>query len=200
MDQNGGPGGTPFSLYLKAYNNIYSIVQINTLPTITTAVSVAIALVCGVAADRTGGFWILSVAVTLPVLVGMALLVAWDVGESGRLAGFFLTGFEGGKNFLLSSTSPTLATKIGIVLTLHCSNITVDNELGNRDHGWRRRGARSGYSQYECTRTSHCGWHAGRSVSSERRSELPRWFQKRTYNNPGAVFEHFPYLFLVQQG
>ncbi len=113
MDQNGGPGGTPFSLYLKANGNIYSVVQINTLPTITTAVSVVIALVCGVAADRTGGFWILSVAVTLPVLVGMALLVAWDVGERGRLAGFFLTGFEGGKHLLLSSLSSAQATKIG---------------------------------------------------------------------------------------
>lgn len=42
---------------------------------------------------------------TLPVLVGVSLLVAWDVGEKGRLAGFFLTGFEGGKTDPHSNTS-----------------------------------------------------------------------------------------------
>lgn len=96
MDQNVAPGSTPFSLYLKA-RGIYSVVRINTLPTITTAISIAAALACGVVADRTGRFWVPSLVVTLPVLVGAALLVAWDVGESGRLAGFILTGFEGGR-------------------------------------------------------------------------------------------------------
>ncbi|KAH8879920.1 MFS general substrate transporter [Thozetella sp. PMI_491] len=95
MDQNFAPGGQPFSLYLKANSNIYSIVQINTLPTITTAVSVVIAFTCGIVADKTGRFWLPSIVITLPVLAGVALLVAWDVGESGRLAGFILTGFEG---------------------------------------------------------------------------------------------------------
>lgn len=98
MDQNFIPGSQPFSLYLKAKDNIYSIVQINTLPTITTAISIVAAFVCGIIADKTSRFWIPSIAVTIPVLVGVALLVAWDVGESGRLAGFMLTGFEGGKS------------------------------------------------------------------------------------------------------
>ncbi|KAI1207759.1 putative pantothenate transporter [Annulohypoxylon truncatum] len=94
MDQNFLPGSTPFSLYLKAKSNIYSVVQVNTIPTIVTAVSIVVALFCGVIADRTGRFWTPAVVVTFPVLVGMILLVAWDVGESGRLAGFILTGFE----------------------------------------------------------------------------------------------------------
>lgn len=97
MDQNFLPGSQPFSLYLKAKSNIYSVVQINTIPTIVTAVSIVVALFSGVVADKTGRFWIPAIAVTFPVLVGMALLVAWDVGESGRLAGFILTGFEAGK-------------------------------------------------------------------------------------------------------
>ncbi|OTA99323.1 hypothetical protein M426DRAFT_68059 [Hypoxylon sp. CI-4A] len=95
MDQNVGPGGQAFSLYLKAKNSIYSVVQINTIPTIVTAVSIVSALTCGLVADKTGRFWLPAIIVTFPVLVGMILLVVWDVGESGRLAGFILTGFEG---------------------------------------------------------------------------------------------------------
>ena len=96
MDQNFLPGAQPFSLYLKAKSNIYSVVQINTIPTIVTAVSVVIAITSGIVADKTGHFWLPAYIITLPLIVGTALLVAWDVGESGRLAGFILTGFEGG--------------------------------------------------------------------------------------------------------
>ncbi|THY12917.1 putative allantoate permease [Aureobasidium pullulans] len=95
LDQNVAPGGQPFSLYLKAYPKIYSIVQVNTLPTITTAISIVAALTAGMFADKTGKFWLASSAATLPVIAGISLLVAWDVGEKGRLAGFFLTGFQG---------------------------------------------------------------------------------------------------------
>ena len=72
MDQNFAPYSTPFSLYL--------------------------AVLSGLFADKTGRFWIPVVAVTLPVLVGISLLVAWDVGKNGRLAAFMLTGFEGGQS------------------------------------------------------------------------------------------------------
>ncbi|THX58323.1 putative allantoate permease [Aureobasidium pullulans] len=95
LDQNIAPGGQPFSLYLKAYPKIYSIVQVNTLPTITTAISIDAALTAGIFADKTGKFWLASFAATLPVIAGTSLLVAWGVGEKGRLAGFFLTGFQG---------------------------------------------------------------------------------------------------------
>lgn len=99
LDQNVAPGGQPFSLYLKAYPKIYSIVQVNTLPTITTAISIIAALTAGTFTDKTGKFWLASFVATLPVIAGISLLVAWDVGEKGRLAGFFLTGFQGGKWF-----------------------------------------------------------------------------------------------------
>ncbi|THX12908.1 putative allantoate permease [Aureobasidium pullulans] len=95
LDQNVAPGGQPFSLYLKAYPKIYSIVQVNTLPTITTAISIVAALTAGTFADKTGKFWLASFVATLPVIAGISLLVAWDVGEKGRLAGFFLTSFQG---------------------------------------------------------------------------------------------------------
>lgn len=97
MDQNFAPSGMPFSLYLKAKNDIYSIVQINTLPTIATAISVVVAFSAGMIADRTGRFWLPSYVATIPLLIGVSLLVAWDVGEAGRLAGFMLTGFVGGE-------------------------------------------------------------------------------------------------------
>ncbi|OQE09628.1 hypothetical protein PENVUL_c006G05824 [Penicillium vulpinum] len=95
MDQNFTPYSTPFSLYLKAKPEIYSVSRVNTLPTIATALSVVAALVAGVTADRLRNFWIPSVVTSIPVLVGVILLVAYNVGETGRLVGFILTGFEG---------------------------------------------------------------------------------------------------------
>lgn len=97
MDQNFAPSGTTFSLYLRAKGDIYSIVQINTLPTIATAISVVAAFSAGLVADKTGRFWLPSYVVKIPLLIGVSLLVAWDVGEGGRLAGFMLTGFVGGE-------------------------------------------------------------------------------------------------------
>lgn len=96
MDQNFTPYSTPFSLYLKAKPDIYSVSRVNTLPTIATALSVVAALVAGVTADRLRNFWIPSVVTSIPVLIGVILLVVYNVGETGRLFGFILTGFEGG--------------------------------------------------------------------------------------------------------
>ncbi|KAJ5510740.1 hypothetical protein LT330_005567 [Penicillium expansum] len=95
MDQNFTPYSTPFSLYLKAKPDIYSVSRVNTLPTIATALSVVAALVAGVTADRLRNFWIPSVVTSIPVLIGVILLVVYNVGETGRLFGFILTGFEG---------------------------------------------------------------------------------------------------------
>lgn len=97
MNQAAQASSQPFSLYLKAKSDVYSVVRINTLPTVATAISIVAAVSAGVVADKTGKYWIPSIAVTVPVLVGVAMLVAWDVGESGRLAAFMLTGFEGGE-------------------------------------------------------------------------------------------------------
>ncbi|KAF2011236.1 MFS general substrate transporter [Aaosphaeria arxii CBS 175.79] len=95
FDLNFLPGGQPFSLYLRANSpEKYSIVQVNTLPTITSAVMIAAALIAGVTADRLNGrFWIPALVTTVPVFVGMVMLNVWDVGESGRLAAFMLQGF-----------------------------------------------------------------------------------------------------------
>ncbi|CAG8905383.1 unnamed protein product [Penicillium egyptiacum] len=95
MDQNFTPYSTPFSLYLKAKPDTYSVSWVNTLPTIATALSVVSALGAGVTADRLRNFWIPSVATSIPVLLGVILLVVYNVGETGRLLGFILTGFEG---------------------------------------------------------------------------------------------------------
>ncbi|KAK1545618.1 major facilitator superfamily transporter [Colletotrichum paranaense] len=95
MNENLQPSGSPFSLYLKAFPATYSVTRINTLPTVATAISVVSAFAAGAVADRTGWFAGLSAAATVPSLVGVILLVAWDVGERGRLAAFMLNGFEG---------------------------------------------------------------------------------------------------------
>jgi ACS family pantothenate transporter-like MFS transporter len=52
LDQNSMTAGQPFSLYLGAKSKIYSITQINTLPTIGTAISIVCALSAGLFADR----------------------------------------------------------------------------------------------------------------------------------------------------
>ncbi|KAJ4257665.1 hypothetical protein NW757_003289 [Fusarium falciforme] len=93
LDLNILPGGQPFSLYLRANPDRYSIVQVNTLPTVTAAIMIVSALTAGVAADRLGNFWIPATITTVPVLIGMILLNVWDVGEKGRLAAFMLQGF-----------------------------------------------------------------------------------------------------------
>ncbi|XHG05776.1 hypothetical protein AWENTII_008989 [Aspergillus wentii] len=98
VDQNFLASSSPFSLYLKAKPDIYSVSRINTLPTIATAVSIVAALFAGVAVDKKIGFWIPCTITSILVLVGLVLLVVWDVGEAGRLAGFILTGAEGGKS------------------------------------------------------------------------------------------------------
>ncbi|KAI1608344.1 major facilitator superfamily domain-containing protein [Exophiala viscosa] len=108
LDQNSLAAGTPFSLYLKAKSSIYSVTQINTLPTITTAISVICAIAAGFVADKTGKFWIPSVLATIPVFIGALLLVSWNVGESGRLAGFMIIGTEGVLSPMSMSWTTTL--------------------------------------------------------------------------------------------
>ncbi|CAG9946571.1 unnamed protein product [Clonostachys rosea f. rosea IK726] len=95
-NQNNQVSGTPFSLYLKGNSDIYSIMQINTLPTVATAISIITAFVTCTIADRIEKFWPMLLTVTIPVVVSHALLVAWNVGESGRLAAFMISGVEGG--------------------------------------------------------------------------------------------------------
>jgi ACS family pantothenate transporter-like MFS transporter len=129
MDQNFSPYSTPFSLYLKANSETYSIVRINTLPTIATAISIVSAVASGLFADKTGRFWIPTVAVTVPVLIGISLLVAWDVGENGRLAAFILCGFEGGESLQPLFINGSLTRRS------FNSGLPNDHELGVRRHG-----------------------------------------------------------------
>lgn len=94
FDLNFAVGGQPFSLYLKAYSpKVYSVVQVNTLPTIVSAISIVAAFIAGITADRLGRFWVPAFVTSIPVLVGMILLNVWNVGEKGRLAAFMLQGF-----------------------------------------------------------------------------------------------------------
>lgn len=108
MDQNFMPYSTPFSLYLKAKPDIYSVSRVNTLPTIATAISVVAALVAGIIADRLHNYWIPSVVTSIPVLIGMILLTVYNIGEHGRVAAFILTGFEGGSYYSLQSYNHTI--------------------------------------------------------------------------------------------
>ena len=106
MDLNFAIGGQPFSLYLKAYSpKTYSIVQVNTLPTIVSAISIIAAFVAGITADRLGTFWVPAIVTSIPVLVGVVMLNVWDIGEKGRLAAFMLQGFIAGKYIYVIPTT-----------------------------------------------------------------------------------------------
>lgn len=129
--------------------------RINTLPTIATAVSIVAALIAGVTVDRAANFWVPCVMATMPVLVGLILLVVWDVGEAGRLAGFILTGSEGGM-FSYSFLWTILIE----------SDESVNDELGNGGHGQRRRRTGHCYGQYECNRAGYVGVDSVTAVSS----------------------------------
>ncbi|KAH8660014.1 putative allantoate permease [Xylariales sp. PMI_506] len=109
MDQNFMPYSTPFSLYLKAKEPLYTVQQVNTIPTIATAVSVVSALGAALLADKLRNYWLPSVLVTIPVLIGIILLNVWNIGEIGRVAAFIIIGFEG-------AISPLSMTWASIVL------------------------------------------------------------------------------------
>ncbi|KAK0392513.1 hypothetical protein NLU13_2008 [Sarocladium strictum] len=94
-NQNNQIAGSPFSLYLKGKQDLYSVVQINTLPTVATAISIVTALATCTIADRYGRYWPLLLLVSIPTVVAHALLVAWNIGETGRVAAFTMGGFEG---------------------------------------------------------------------------------------------------------
>ncbi|EEY16515.1 conserved hypothetical protein [Verticillium alfalfae VaMs.102] len=94
-NQNNQIPGSPFSLYLRANNDLYSVTRINTLPTVATAVSIVTAFTTCAVADRIGRFWPLLLAVSVPTVVAHALLVTWHIGEAGRVAAFTIGGFEG---------------------------------------------------------------------------------------------------------
>lgn len=201
MDQNFAPSGTPFSLYLKAKSDIYSIVQINTLPTIATAISVVAAFSAGLVADKTGRFWLPSYVVTIPLLIGVSLLVAWDVGEAGRLAGFMLTGFVGGEfptavwHYTCSLPQPYMTFGLHSIDNRY-SHFPPDNWLGHCYNGKRCRGARCCDSKYERNRTGYCCWYANCSVPSIGGSEFPRRVYQHScdHTSTTCVDYHDPYF------
>jgi ACS family pantothenate transporter-like MFS transporter len=127
LDQGVIPAGQPFSLYLKAKSKLYSVTQINTLPTINTALSVVAALAAGLYADRTGRFWVPSVFASLGILVGCVLLAVWEIGETGRVAAFIITGTNGG---MIASPSSKFETDIRFSLEPN------DNVLGHDADVW----------------------------------------------------------------
>jgi MFS transporter, ACS family, pantothenate transporter len=134
VDQNFYPYSTPFSLYLKAKSNLYSVVQINTLPTIATAISIVTAFCSGLVADKTGRFWLPTALVTIPVLISISMLVAWDLGESHRLAAFMIMGFESGTSFYKTSLHGKALTGVSAVspMTTSWASVIMANDAEER--------------------------------------------------------------------
>jgi hypothetical protein len=110
------------------------VTQINTLPTINTALSVVAALAAGLYADRTGQFWVPSIFASLGVFIGCVPLTVWNVGEMGRVAAFIITGTNGGTFQSLSSLNrPSI-----LGTNMEHSSESRDNVLGNYFNVQRR--------------------------------------------------------------
>lgn len=95
--------GSPFSLYLKAHKSIYSVSQINNIPTIQSALSIVAALVGCYWADATGKRWLPSLFICVPMCFGAICMAIWDIPVGLKFFAFFIAGLGGALNPLFMS-------------------------------------------------------------------------------------------------
>ncbi|KAF9894841.1 hypothetical protein FE257_004462 [Aspergillus nanangensis] len=89
MVAQAGQGFNFFNLWLKAEG--YSTVQVNTIPTAGSAISLVASLVFGTIADRTGRRRDTSIVVCVIVIVANILLSVWNIPKAALLFAFFLS-------------------------------------------------------------------------------------------------------------
>src|ERR1700712_4484299 len=89
MVANSGTGTNYFNLWLSAAG--YSVVDVNILPTAGNAISVVVAFIFGIIADRTGKRLLLLVVIQVLVLVSNILLSIWNIPAGGLLFAFYLS-------------------------------------------------------------------------------------------------------------
>lgn len=108
----------PFSLFLKAHKDTYSISQINNIPTTQAALAIISALIGGYWADSSGKMWlpaavIMSVTygifairqsiitLTSTSLFGSLCLAIWEIPLALKMFSYIVAGMNGGLNPML---------------------------------------------------------------------------------------------------
>ncbi len=95
--------GSPFNLYLKAHKDIYSISQINNLPTGQSALSIVAALAGCYWADATGKHWLPSICICVCMSFGAICMAVWNIPVGLKLFSFYIAGLGGALNPLFMS-------------------------------------------------------------------------------------------------
>lgn len=95
--------GSPFSLYLKANDDIYTISQINNYPTGQSALSIVAALVGCYWADATGKHWLPSICICVCMSFGSICMAIWNIPVGLKFFSFYIAGLGGALNPLFMS-------------------------------------------------------------------------------------------------
>lgn len=103
--------GSPFNLYLKAHKDIYTISQINNLPTGQSALSILAALVGCYWADATGKRWLPSIVICCCMTFGSISMAVWNVPVGLKLFSFYIAGLGGALNPLFMSWASEVTFK-----------------------------------------------------------------------------------------
>ncbi|KAK7203292.1 putative allantoate permease [Myxozyma melibiosi] len=97
-DQNQYFSGTPFSLYLKANSDRYSVANINNYPTVVKAISIFVTLLGGYYSDKTLDRYTPCLITAVLTLIGAIILCVFDVSEGARIFAFFVAGAANSMN------------------------------------------------------------------------------------------------------
>ncbi|ORY58450.1 major facilitator superfamily domain-containing protein [Pseudomassariella vexata] len=103
--------GQPFNLYLKAHSDVYSISQINNLPTGQSAVSIVTALTCCYWADATGKRWLPSIFICGFMTVGSICMAVWNIPVGLKFFAFYVAGLGGALNPLFMAWASEVTFK-----------------------------------------------------------------------------------------
>ncbi|CCH46928.1 putative transporter SEO1 [Wickerhamomyces ciferrii] len=86
-----GQGGSYFAIIMKGLGG-YSVYQINTIPTIQSVFRIITSLASGFIIDITAKRWHSFLGLMILWLIGLSIVVAWDVSRAGLFFGIILLG------------------------------------------------------------------------------------------------------------
>lgn len=103
--------GSPFSLYLKAHADTYTESQINTIPTVQSALSIIAALIGCYWADALGKQWLPALFICVPMTFGSICMAIWNIPLGLKFFAFFIAGLGGALNPLFMSWASQVTFK-----------------------------------------------------------------------------------------
>lgn len=134
FSQADGPSSNSgLSIWLK--DNKYSVSKINTITTVTPAVTIVSAIVNGIVVDtwQDSHPYAIAVTTTLNLIASILLTVWYGLGRGGILFAFFLTGVADGLAAVLYSWANIICHENAVLRALTLSTM---NTLGNTFSVW----------------------------------------------------------------